>query len=99
MPNKTNIRVLGGLLSAFHLTQDHLFVNRAVDLADRLMEAFVTPSGLPVTMVNLGKRLPVPDTNNRNLVSSAEVGTLQLEFRYLSEITGDHTYWDAADKV
>ncbi|EER01687.1 mannosyl-oligosaccharide alpha-1,2-mannosidase, putative [Perkinsus marinus ATCC 50983] len=28
----------------------------------------------------------------------AEVGTLQLEFRYLSEHTGDHKYAEAVDK-
>lgn len=96
---ETNIRVLGGLLSAFYLTQDQLYLARSVDLADRLMSAFVTPSGLPVTMVNLAKRLAVPDTNNGNLVSSAEVGTLQLEFRYLSHVTGNDTYWEAAENI
>jgi mannosyl-oligosaccharide alpha-1,2-mannosidase len=81
------------------LTQDQLYLARSVDLADRLMSAFVTPSGLPVTMVNLAKRSAVPDTNNGNLVSSAEVGTLQLEFRYLSRVTGNDTYWEAAENV
>lgn len=63
------------------------------------MFAFATPSGLPVTMVNLAKRLPISDANNGNLVSTAEVGTLQLEFRYLSKITGNETYWEAAENV
>lgn len=38
------IRVLGGLLSAFHLSgeQDVMLLNKAVDLADRLLPAFDT---------------------------------------------------------
>jgi len=63
------------------------------------MAAFVSASGLPVTMVNLAKRMPIPDTQNGELVSSAEVGTLQLEFRYLSELTGNDTYWEAVENV
>jgi endoplasmic reticulum Man9GlcNAc2 1,2-alpha-mannosidase len=98
--SQTTIRVLGGLLSAYHLSShDDLYLTKAVDLADRLMVAFVTPSGLPTSMVNLGKREAIPDTQNNNRVSTAEVATLQLEFRYLSEITGDDTYWRAAENV
>ncbi|KZS93510.1 glycoside hydrolase [Sistotremastrum niveocremeum HHB9708] len=96
---ETTIRVLGGLLSAYHLTHDSLYIDRAKDLADRLMVAFSTPSGLPVAMVNLGTRTPIPDTGNQNLVSTAEVATLQLELRYLTELTDDDSYWRAAEKV
>jgi len=40
------IRVLGGLLSAFHLSgeQDSMLLQKAVDLADRLLPAFETVS-------------------------------------------------------
>lgn len=33
------------------------------------------------------------------MASLAEAGTLQLEFKYLSHLTGDYTYWDKAEKV
>lgn len=37
------IRVLGGLLSAYHLSgEDQLFLDKAVDLADRLLPVFDT---------------------------------------------------------
>lgn len=37
------IRVLGGLLSAYHLSgEDKLFLDKAVDLADRLLPVFDT---------------------------------------------------------
>lgn len=33
------------------------------------------------------------------MASLAEAGTLQLEFKYLSHLTGDYTYWDKAERV
>ena len=57
---QTTIRVLGGLLSAFHVTKDTIYLERAKDLADRMMPAFETPTGLPLSMVNLAKRIGVP---------------------------------------
>ena len=38
------IRVLGGLLSTHALTKDPLFKTKAIDLGDRLMYAFKSPS-------------------------------------------------------
>lgn len=59
---ETTIRVLGGLLSAHVLLTrdaslvpqyDGLFLAKAVDLADRMMPAFNTSSGLPAPWVHL----------------------------------------------
>lgn len=36
---------------------------------------------------------------NYNFSSVAEAGTLQLEFKYLSHLTGDYVYWDKVEKV
>jgi hypothetical protein len=33
------------------------------------------------------------------MASLAEAGTLQLEFKYLSHLTGDYTYWDKVERV
>jgi len=96
---QTTIRVLGGLLSAYHLSSDPLFLSKATDLADRMLPAFDTPSGLPLSMVNLGKSEGVDDPNLRGLVSTAEVSTLQLEFRYLSYLTENPEYWDKSEKA
>ncbi|GEM06966.1 mannosyl-oligosaccharide alpha-1,2-mannosidase, glycoside hydrolase family 47 protein [Rhodotorula toruloides] len=84
------IRVLGGLLSAYHLSgeTDQMLLDKAVDLADRLLPAFDTPSGLPLSFVNLKKRQGIADMDNRGWTSVAEAGTLQLEFKYLSHLTG-----------
>ncbi|KAJ8086082.1 mannosyl-oligosaccharide alpha-1,2-mannosidase [Marasmius tenuissimus] len=97
---ETTIRVLGGLLSAYHLSgEDRLFLDKAVDLADRILPAFDTRSGLPLPSVNLAKRKGVPDRDLPDLVSTAEISTLQLEFRYLSELTENEEYWDKAENV
>ncbi|KAG8718030.1 mannosyl-oligosaccharide alpha-1,2-mannosidase [Ceratobasidium sp. 394] len=92
------IRVLGGLLSAYALSgNDAIYLQRAQELADRLLPAFNTPHGLPVPNVNFHSE-PKPDWNAEP-VSTAEAATLQLEFKYLSHVTGKDVYWRTAEKV
>ena len=50
---ETTIRVLGGLLSAFHLSGEKIFLEKGKDLGNRLMGAFQSPSGIPYSDVNL----------------------------------------------
>ncbi|TFK38755.1 glycoside hydrolase [Crucibulum laeve] len=96
---ETTIRVLGGLLSAYHLSEDSLFLERATELADRILPAFDTPSGLPLPMVNLAKRKGVEDAGYAGLVSTAEASTLQLELKYLAFLTDNDEYWEKAEGV
>jgi hypothetical protein len=97
---ETTIRVLGGLLSAYHLSKnDSLYLDRAIDLADRMLPAFDTPSGLPFPQINLKTGAGGLDTEFNGLVSTAEVATLQLEYRYLSELTQIPKYWHTVEKV
>ena len=42
---ETTIRVLGGLLSAYHLSKDSVFLDKATDVGTRLMGSFTSPSG------------------------------------------------------
>ena len=97
---QTTIRVLGGLLSTYELSgHDSLYLEKAVDLAERIMPIFQTHNGLPMTMVNLGLREGVPEMNNNGWSSTAEIATLQLEFKYLSHVTGNQRYWNSVEKV
>ncbi|KAH8836075.1 glycoside hydrolase [Flagelloscypha sp. PMI_526] len=96
---ETTIRVLGGLLSLYQLTDDQLYLDKAVDLADRMLPVFDTPVGLPTTMVNLKTRKGISDPDNPGLVSTAEAGTLQLEFKYLSHLTDNEIYWEKAEQI
>ena len=92
--------MLGGLLSSYHLSGgDEIYLEKAVDLANRILPVFDTPSGLPLTSVALAQRKGIPDKDSNGWVSTAEVATLQLEFKYLTSITDDDTYWKAAEKV
>ena len=50
-------------------------------------------------MINLAKREGVMNPDSPELVSTAEAATLQLEFRYLSWLTGNEEYWEKAEKV
>ncbi|KAJ7134642.1 glycoside hydrolase [Mycena epipterygia] len=97
---ETTIRVLGGLLSAYHLSgEDPIYLEKAIELADRMIPVFNTPSGLPLTNVNLALREGLIDPNWPEFVSSAEVATLQLELRYLSVLSGNSIYWEKAESV
>ncbi|KAF8948710.1 mannosyl-oligosaccharide alpha-1,2-mannosidase [Haplosporangium gracile] len=96
---ETTIRVLGGLLSAYDQSgHDQVFLTKAVDLADRLMGAFKTASGIPYASVHLKEGRGVPG-HEGGISSTSEVSTLQLEFKYLSYLTGDDKYWRVAEDV
>ena len=49
---ETVIRYLGGLLSAYALSHDPVFLSRADDLGTKLLPAFSSASGLPYHSVN-----------------------------------------------
>lgn len=96
---ETNIRYVGGLLSIYALTKDQMFLNKAVHIADKLMPAFNVPSGVPYSNVNLRTGF----ARNHDWAFSAailsEFGSMHLEFVYLSQVTGDPKYRDAAYKI
>jgi len=74
-------------------------LDRAIDLADRILPVFNTNSGLPWPQVNLAQKKGVPNSDYQAVVSTAEVSTLQLEFRYLSYLTDNEEYWEKAEDV
>ena len=92
------IRVLGGLLSSYHLSgNDPLYLQKATDLGDRILGAFNSPSGLPWPNVDLMSSQGLPEESG--VVSLSEVSTLQLELRYLSQLTGNYKYWEKGEEV
>lgn len=95
---ETTIRVLGGLLSAYHLSGDDLFLRKAIDLGDRLLPAFHSRSNIPYSDVNLLTRTAHPPRWGPDS-SVSEVTTIQLEFRDLTYTTGDAKYKSAVDTV
>ena len=65
----------------------------AMDLGDRLLEAFHTVTGIPYGTVNLRSGVPVGETEE---ASTAGAGSLLVEFEVLSTLTGDSRYSTAA---
>ncbi|EMG46730.1 Mannosyl-oligosaccharide 1,2-alpha-mannosidase [Candida maltosa Xu316] len=97
---ETTIRMLGGLLSAFHLSNgDDVYLDRAVQLANSLNGAYDTPSGIPYSSVNLKTGKGIKNHMDNGASSTAEVGTLQLEMKYLAKLTGEVLWWNSAEKV
>ena len=89
---ETTIRVLGGLLSAFHLTGEPVFKEKALDIGDRLYYCYRSGSSkVPFSDVNLKHRTsksPVWFVES----STSEISTIQIEFRDLSRTVGDSKY-------
>eukprot|EP00968_Pinguiococcus_pyrenoidosus_P029455 scaffold8580_cov286-Pinguiococcus_pyrenoidosus.AAC.1 len=96
---ETTIRELGGLLSAYDLSGDRVFLEKAQTLGDLLLPAFETSSGIPVGRIFLGRDSPSRLRGAGRSSILAEVGTLQVEFRYLSKATGNPIYAQKANRV
>ena len=77
---------------------EDLYIEKATDLADRLLGAFDSPSGIAFPKVNLETRKGgFLDGNNRKTATVHAAG-MQLEFRYMSVLLGEKLFWDAAEK-
>lgn len=108
---ETTIRVLGGLLSAYHLSSVEkgmdsthkgpkpvVYLETAKNLADRLLSGFTSsPTAIPYGDVVLRDPSAHPAPDGRS--STSEVSSLQLEFNYLSSVSGDPKYSVEAMKV
>ncbi len=91
---EVTIRLLGGLLSAYQITNDKKLLALADDLGTRLLPVFNSPTGLPYRFVNLktGKtRDPI--------TGPAEAGTLLIEFGTLSKLTNKPIYYEKAKRA
>lgn len=95
-PFETVIRYVGGLISAYDLSGDELMLHRAVELADWLLPAFGTSTGLPVSPYQLGTK---PQFYENDKICLAEAGSLTLEFTRLSQLTSKDYYYDLVQKI
>nr|XP_028579119.1 mannosyl-oligosaccharide 1,2-alpha-mannosidase IA [Podarcis muralis] len=94
---EVNIRFVGGLLSAYYLSGEEVFRKKAVELGEKLLPAFNTPTGIPWALLNIksgiGRNWPWASGGSSIL---AEFGTLHLEFMHLSHLSGNPVF---AEKV
>jgi len=88
------IRLLGGLLSNYQLSQDKRLLTLADDLCNRLLPVFNSPTGMPYVNVNLKTGAVRGEETN-----PAEIGTLLLEFGTLSKLTGKPVYYEKAKRA
>ncbi len=88
------IRLLGGLLSSYQLTNDKKLLNLAEDLGTRLLPVFDSPTGLPYKYVNLrtGK-------TRGAITNPAETGTLLIEFGTLAKLTNKTIFYEKAKRA
>ncbi|KAF2135199.1 glycoside hydrolase family 47 protein [Aplosporella prunicola CBS 121167] len=105
---ETTIRMLGGLLSAHYLAtqlagassrRDYVYLSKATDLADRLLGAYNSASGIPYASINLRMGEGIRSHMDGGSSSTAEATTLQMEMKYLAQLTGKEVYWRKAEKV
>lgn len=112
---ESNIRMLGGLISGhvslIHLKKNHYpkrfkwynneLLLKAKDLAERLLPAFNTSTGLPMSRVNLkyGITADLLNSEKDKFTCTACAGTLLLEFAVLSRLTGDKIFEEKATKT
>ncbi|KAF7806683.1 mannosyl-oligosaccharide 1,2-alpha-mannosidase MNS1-like [Senna tora] len=96
---ETTIRVVGGLLSTYDLSGDKVFLEKARDLADKLLPAWDTPSGIPYNRINLAYGNPHNPSWTGGSSILADSGSEQLEFIALSQRTKDPKYQQKVEKV
>lgn len=108
----TTHNVLSPILSAHQMLKQHSsssssssakdkgradkMLKLAVDLADRLMFAFNTPTKLPLESVNLRSTGITPNADDYDITCTACAGSLLTEMPLLSSLTGNTTYQETA---
>ncbi|KAI1348819.1 family 47 glycosyl hydrolase [Xylaria sp. FL0043] len=95
---ETTIRHLGGLLSAYDLSDEPVLFHKAVELGDMLYMAFDTPTRMPpfwldFELAQTGRLVAGTHDPSASTTSSA------LEFTRLAHLTGESKYYDAIDRI
>lgn len=86
------IRILAGILSAYHLTAREKLKQQAIDVGNILLHCYDTESKVvPYSDIDLNSHRAHPPQWNPHS-SLSEVTSLQLEFRYLSQISSNPIY-------
>ena len=103
---ETNIRVLGSLISNHLLAKDATLnlmpdyndelLTLALDLGNRLLRAYMTPTGLPWGSISLKTG---PKFGETPVTATATGGTVLLEFLMLTKLSGEKKFAKAADKA
>jgi mannosyl-oligosaccharide alpha-1,2-mannosidase len=96
---EVTIRVIGGLMSGYYLKKEKLFLEKALMIADALIVAFDTTTGIPKSSVNLVTGHASNPSWLGSSTSLSEAGTIQLEWQTLSRASGNTKYAEKADRA
>ncbi|KAF2770729.1 putative 1,2-alpha-mannosidase [Teratosphaeria nubilosa] len=95
---ETTIRHLGGFLSAYDLSGDKRLLAKAEEFGEMLIRAFDTPNHLPITRWKPQSYLREKQEAD-STVLVAEIGSLEMEFTRLAQVTGKTKYYDAVARI
>ncbi|CAK0872375.1 unnamed protein product, partial [Prorocentrum cordatum] len=87
---ETTIRSLGGLLSAYELSKEPVFLDLSKQLGHRIVDA-IKEGGIAPYLFGGGN-------GGSKCRTLAESGTTQLELRYLAHVSGDDSFRARADE-
>ena len=98
---ETTIRYLGGLLSAYDVSNSRYptLLAKAVELANILYITFDTPNRLPVTRWHWRNSIAGVPLQASKTTLLAEIGSMSVEFTRLAQLTGDAKWFDAVDRI
>ncbi|KAM9942947.1 hypothetical protein ACTFIT_006342 [Dictyostelium discoideum] len=98
---ETIIRVLGSHVTMYGLTNDEMYLEKAVEIGDLLLYAFPkdTKNPFPASQIRLATHGKTYPGWTGGCVILSEVSTLFLEFNELSRISGDPKYKEYSDRV
>ncbi|MCJ1471514.1 hypothetical protein MMC13_000154 [Lambiella insularis] len=98
---ETTIRYLGGLLSAYDLSEGKykVLLTKAVELGDVLMGAFDTPNRMPISYYLWKPTFASRPHRAMTRVVLAELGSLSMEFTRLAQVTKEPKYYDAVARI
>lgn len=106
---EVSIRILGGLLSAYELSKDEIFLQKAEKLGQILIQN-INSEGFPYPFYNFQTQQGKPRKKLKYLTSYgpiysknyyllSEIGTLSIEFSALSHWTGNSSYSEIHEKL
>lgn len=99
-PQNSFFRHLGAFLSLYALTKEDFYKEKAQSVADTLLPAFNTKTGIAKSLINTKTGY----ISNYGWVSAgasilSEFGSLHLEFTYLSKITNKPIYAEKVNRM
>lgn len=95
---ETNIRYLGGLLSAYELSGEGVLLSKAIEIGDLLYAAFDNYEHMPPHTISF-QDLKLGRGHPAETQSSAGLGSMSLEFTRLTQLTGNAKYYDAIARI